>query len=137
LKRILLIVAIITSILQASNFRDAMIYYKNGNFKEAKISFELAIKKDHSIQANFMLGKIYLYGEGILPDRKKAISYLEKSVQSGNLRATCFLSEAYLKNDTDKAKAILLLREGLKKNLKECKKIVRIYNIKFKQKASK
>ncbi len=114
-----------------------MIFYKNGNFKDAKTSFELAIKKDRSIQANFMLGKIYLYGEGILPDREKAIIYLKKSVQSGNLRATCFLSEAYLKNDTNKDKAILLLKKGLKKNLKECKKIVRIYNIKFKQKASK
>jgi len=123
LKRILLFVAIITSILQASNFRDGMVFYKNGNFQDAKTSFELAIEKDHSIQANFMLGKIYLYGEGILPDRKKAINYLEKSVQSGN--------------DTNKTEAISLLKKGLKKNLKECKKIVRIYNIKFKQKASK
>ena len=137
MKRILLFVAIITSILQASNFRDGMVFYKNGNFQDAKTSFELAIEKDHSIQANFMLGKIYLYGEGILPDRKKAINYLEKSVQSGNLRATCFLSEAHLKNDTNKTEAISLLKKGLKKNLKECKKIVRIYNIKFKQKASK
>lgn len=127
----------ITSILQASNFRDGMIYYNNGNFKEAKTSFESAIKKDNSIQANFMLGKIYLYGEGILPDREKAISYLEKSVQSGNLRATCFLAEAYLKNDTNKDKTIFLLKKGLKKNLKECRKIVRIYDIKFKQKAAK
>ena len=84
-----------------------------------------------------MLGKIYLYGEGVEPQREKAIEYLKKAVQSGNLRADCFLSEAYLKNDTNKDDAISLLKKGLKRNLKECKKIARIYNIKFKQKASK
>lgn len=137
MKIIILFLAITTSILQASNFRDGMMFYRDGNFKDAKISFENAIKKDHSIQANFMLGKIYLYGEGVEPQREKAIEYLKKAVQSGNLRADCFLSEAYLKNNTNKDDAISLLKKGLKRNLRECKKIARIYNIKFKQKVSK
>lgn len=123
--------------LQASNFRDGMISYQNGNFKDAESSFLKAIVKDNSIQAHFMLGKMYLYGEGMPPQRDKAIKYLEISVNQGNIRAKCFLSEAYLKNNTNQDKAIRLLKEGLGRNLKECKRIARIYNITIEKKVNK
>jgi len=99
LKRILLFVFIVTSILQARNFRDDMVYYKNENFKEHKISFELASKKDYSIQLNFILGKIHLYKEGSLLYVKKEIKYFKRYIQSDNLRTICFLSKTYIKND--------------------------------------
>ncbi len=117
------------SLLEASNFRDGMLYYRNGDFENAKKSFELAIKQDHAIQANFFLGKIYLYGEGIVPDIDKATMYLEKASLSGNIRADCYLSEAYLKNGKDRNKAVLLLKKGLERGLRECKKIAKTYNI--------
>ncbi len=123
--------------LQASNFRDGMLFYKDGNFKEAKNSFELAINKDKSVQAQFMLGKMYLYGEGVAPQREKAIQYLKVSINNGNLRAKCYLSEAYLKNNTNRDEAVKLLGEGINKNLKECKRIARIYNIIIDKKVKK
>ncbi len=131
MKKVLLLIIAFAILALASNFRDGMLFYKKGDFADAKKSFELAIQKDHAIQANFMLGKIYLYGEGVLPDRIKAIKYLKKATDSGNIRATCYLAEAYLKNDTNKTEAIALLKEGLEKDLKECKRIARIYDIKL------
>ena len=131
MKKVLLLITMFSVLAFASNFRDGMLFYKKGDFTSAKKYFELAIQKDHAIQANFMLGKIYLYGEGVLPDRTKAIKYLKKATDSGNIRATCYLAEAYLKNDTNKKIAVVLLKEGLEKNLKECKRIARIYDIKL------
>ena len=137
MKKTLILLTIVITLLGASNFRDGMIYYRNGNFEEAKKSFELAISQDHALQANFMLGKMYLYGEGVPAERKKAIKYLEKVSQSGNIRADCYLSEAYIQNNTNRDKAISLLKYGLMKGLKECKRIARIYNINTKQEVKK
>ncbi|MFK5881524.1 MAG: hypothetical protein QM482_04870 [Sulfurospirillum sp.] len=133
MKKILFFLLIIFAFLQANNFRDGMLFYKNSDFKKAKKSFELAISQDNAMQANFMLGKMYLYGEGVSPQRDKAIQYLKKASQNGNIRANCYLSEAYLKNNTNRDKIISLLKKGLEKNLKECKKIKKIYDIKIKQ----
>jgi len=117
------------TLLEASNFRDGMIYYRNGNFKEAKKSFELAISQDKALQANFFLGKMYLYGKGVQIDIKKAIEYLEKVSQNGNIRADCYLAEAYIQNDTNKEKAVSLLKSGLERGARECRKIAKLYNI--------
>lgn len=124
-------------LLQANNFRDGMIFYKNGNFIEAKTAFLKALNKDNSMQANFMLGKIYLQAKGMPLDLKKAIHYLEISVEQGNIRAKCFLSKAYLENNSSKEKVAKLLQEGFEKNLRECKKVAKIYNIKIDRKADK
>lgn len=124
-------------LLQASNFRDGMLFYKNSNFKKAENSFLRAINDDNSILANFMLGKMYLLGEGMAPQIDLAIKYLKISLISGNLRAKCFLAEAYLKSNTKQDQAVALLKEGLEKNLRECKKIIKIYNITIEKKANK
>ncbi len=137
MKKILIFLLITFTFLLADNFRDGMLFYKNGDFKKAKKSFELALNQDNVIQANFMLGKMYLYGEGVLPQRDKAIKYLKKASQDGNIRANCYLSEAYLKNNTNRDKVVSLLKKGLKRNLKECKRIQRIYDIKIKQGTTK
>jgi len=129
LKKIFLIFTIFVCLLNAGNFKEGMIAYKNGDFKKAKILFELAIKNDGATQPYFMLGKMYLYGEGVRINRKEAIKYLQKSAKKGNIRAKCYLAEAYLKDNNNKDKAMKLLKYGLKRKIRECKKIARIYNI--------
>ncbi len=122
---------VLTVSLQASNFRDGMLAYKDGDFKKAKEFFEKALK-DGAIQPYFMLGKMYLYGEGVAIDREKAIEYLKNSSKKGNLRAKCYLAEAYLRNNSNKEEAVKLLKVGLKRKIRECKKIARIYSISIK-----
>jgi len=121
-------------VLEGSNFRDGMLSYRDGNFQKAKKSFDLALSQDHAMQANFMLGKMYLRGEGVLADIQTSIKYLEIASQRGNIRANCYLAEAYIKNGTDKKKAVSLLKAGIDRNIRECKKI---YNTEIKQGAKK
>lgn len=114
--------------LSADYFRDATLAYKHGNFTVAKELFELSIKKDHSFQGYFYLGKMYLYGEGIEANPSTAIPYLEQAVMKGNLKARCYLAEAYLKSGTKHDEAVILLNQGSSQT-PACKEIATNYNI--------
>ncbi|MDD3343713.1 MAG: hypothetical protein PHR87_09080 [Sulfurospirillaceae bacterium] len=116
------------STLSADYFRDALLAYKQGNFTVAKELFELSIKKQNSFQGYFFLGKMYLHGEGVDANSTLAIPYLEQAVMKGNIKAKCYLAEAYLKNDVKQAEAILLLSQGAKET-PICREIATTYNL--------
>ena len=126
--RFSLFFVILTSFLFADYFRDATIAYKNGNYKEAKELFDLSIKRENSIQGYFYLGKIYLYGEGVDANPAQAIPYLEQAVMKGNIKAKCYLAEAYIKANIKNDDAIMLLNQGAKETV-TCKEIAASYNI--------
>ena len=119
---------IFVTTLSADYFRDATLAYKQGKFTIAKELFELSIKKEHSFQGYFFLGKMYLYGEGIEANPAAAIPYLEQAAMKGNLIARCYLAEAYLKSGTKHDEAVILLRQGVQQT-PLCKKIATNYNI--------
>ncbi|WP_263831867.1 hypothetical protein [Sulfurospirillum oryzae] len=128
MKRLLLCLLLLASSVFADYFRDAMIAYKSNNLAQAKELFELSIKKENSIQGYFYLGKIYLYGEGVDANPSLAIPYLEQAVMKGNVKAKCYLAEAYLKNRVKHDEAISLLNQGAKESV-TCKEIASAYNI--------
>ena len=117
----------ITSLL-ADYFRDATIAYRNGNFVFAKEQFELSVKKESCWQSYFYLGKIYLYGEGVESNPSQAIPYLEQAVMRGNVKAKCYLAEAYIKTQTKQEEVSLLLNQGARES-SVCREIASSYNI--------
>lgn len=50
-------------------------------------------------KAQFSLGSMYLYGEGVEQDLEKARYWIEKSVEQGNLNAQYCLGEFYYYGD--------------------------------------
>ncbi len=128
MKKMFVCLLIVFSPLLADHFRDAMLSYKAGNYAQAKELFELAIKKENSIQGYFYLGKIYLYGEGVEANPSLAIPYLEQAVMKGNLVAKCYLADAYLKSHIKHDEALVLLKQGAKDSV-TCKEIASTYNI--------
>ncbi len=126
--KILFLVCVLISSAFADYFRDAMLAYKAGNYPQAKELFELSIKKENAIQGYFYLGKMYLYGEGVEANTSLAIPYLEQAVMKGNVKAKCYLAEAYLKNKVKHDDAVLLLNQGAKESM-TCKEIASTYNI--------
>jgi TPR repeat protein len=126
--RFLLLCLILISSLFADYFRDATIAYKNGKYKEAIDLFDLSIKKENCVQGYFYLGKIYLYGEGVDANPSQAIPYLEQAVMKGNVKAKCYLAEAYIKTNLKHDDAIMLLSQGAKETV-TCKEIAANYNI--------
>lgn len=126
--RFSLLFMIVISSLWADYFRDATIAYKNGNYKEAKDLFDLSIKKENCVQGYFYLGKIYLYGEGVDTNPSQAIPYLEQAVLKGNVKAKCYLAEAYIKTNFKHDDVVILLTQGAKETV-TCKEIAAKYNI--------
>ena len=114
----------------ASYFSDGMRAYKQGNYKEAKKLFELAVEEDGAAQAEFFLGLLYLHGKGTERDIPAAKRFLVRAVDLGNARAKCYLAEAYiLQQNPDKQSAIKLLKEGRKAGADECSAIAAKYKI--------
>jgi TPR repeat protein len=129
-KRFLLTLLLLPMLGWASNFSDAMRAYKQGNFKEAKQLFELAIEEDGAEQAQFFLGLLYLQGKGVEQDIVTAKRYLLKAAELGNARAKCYLGEAYLlQKRPDKQMALKLLKEGHAAGAEECGAIAARYKI--------
>ena len=126
---------IYSSVLYADHFRDAMIAYKSGNFSQAKELFELSIKQENAIQGYYYLGKMYLYGEGMESNAAIAIPYLEQAVMKGNIKAKCYLAEAYLKNKTKQNEAHMLLNQGAQES-QVCKDIAAAHHIPLKAEGS-
>lgn len=128
MKKISLIFFLLVSLVHADYFRDAMLAYKAGQYAQARELFELSIKKENTIQGYFFLGKMYLHGEGVEANPSLAIPYLEQAVMKGNIKAKCYLAEAYLKNKIKYDDAVLLLNQGAKESA-TCKDIALSYNI--------
>lgn len=110
-----------------NNLREGVLAYNQKSYEKAKYYFELAITKDESANAGYMLGKMYLYGEGVSLDPKKAIDYLDFARDNGNVPAGCYLSEAYMNAKVNTSYIANGLMKGLKQNIPHCKKMLERY----------
>lgn len=128
MKKMILLCLSLSLPLMADYFRDGMMAYKAGQFAQAKENFELAIKKENSVQGYYYLGKMFLLGEGVEANATLAIPYLEQAVMKGNLKAKCYLAEAYLKTRIKVDEAITLLNEESSQQYPICQEIATKYN---------
>ncbi len=128
LKRFILIFILSVITLNANNFRNGMKAYKKSNYTEAKTFFKAGVVDDNSVVASYMLGRMYLSGEGVKEDTKKAIKFLLYASDYGNVPAGCYLSEAYMKEGSNLALLAVGLIDGLKKRVPHCKVVLKQYH---------
>jgi len=128
LKRFILILIISAIALNASNFRNGMKAYKKSNYTDAKAFFKTAAIDDESAAASYMLGRMYLNGEGVEENTKKAVQFLLHASDYGNIPAGCYLSEAYMKEGSNLALLAVGLIKGLRKRVPHCKVVLKQYN---------
>jgi len=126
-KKILIFLVFCSVILQANNYSDGMRAYRNGDFNKAKVFFELSAKKDGTVHAQYMLGRMYLNGEGVTQDIDMALKLLNYAFDSGNIPAGCYISEAYMKKGIKPALIAEGLVAGLRKKVPHCKKVFAEY----------
>jgi len=130
LKSLLCIIFVLfgTSVWGSDNhLREGILAYNQKSYAAAKEYFELAVTKDESANAAYMLGKMYLYGEGMSVDFKKAIDFLDFARDNGNIPAGCYLSEAYMNARINTSYIANGLMKGLKQNIPHCKKMLDRY----------
>ena len=127
IKRIMLVLMLVSISLYANNFRQGMRAYIKGDFVKAKVLFELSMTKDKTIHGGYMLGRMYLRGKGVDKNIKKSIILLEHAYLSGNIPAGCYLAEAYmLINSSDLALGEGII-EGLITRVPRCKQTLILY----------
>ena len=107
--------------------REGVLAYNQKSYLKAKEFFELAITKEESANAAYMLGKMYLYGEGVKVDNTKAIELLDFARDNGNIPSGCYLSEAYMNAKTNTSYIAYGLMKGLKQKLPHCQKMLARY----------
>lgn len=110
-----------------NHLREGIVAYNTKSYDKAKFFFEEAIKEDQSANAAYLLGKMYLYGEGMNVDNQKAIQLFEFASESGNIPAGCYLSEAYMNSKTNTSYIANGLMKGLKQKLPHCQKMLERY----------
>ena len=109
------------------DFREGMFAYRAGNYKKAAVFFKKSIAEDDENNAHYMLGRMYLEGNGIKKDPKKAVLLLDKAFDRGNIPAGCYLSEAYMITRINLSYVLWGFVEGLRLNIPQCKKVYKDY----------
>jgi len=110
-----------------NHLREGVLAYNQKSYDKARHYFELAVSKDESANAAYLLGKMYLYGEGVGIDLKKAIEYLDFARDNGNIPSGCYLSEAYMNAKTNTSYIAYGLMKGLKQGIPHCQKMLDRY----------
>ena len=128
LKHFILILILSVVVLNANNFRNGMIAYRKTNYADAQAFFKAAAMDDKSVAASYMLGRMYLNGEGVQEDTQKAIKFLLHASEYGNIPAGCYLSEAYMKEGSNLALLAVGIIGGLKKRVPHCKTVLKQYH---------
>ncbi len=81
--------------------------------------YEKAIAMNYP-QAKFTLGKLYFDGDGVAPDRKKAVSLIRQAAKENSFGAKCFLANGYGRSyDMDKYGGWALLQPPAGKSERE------------------
>jgi hypothetical protein len=72
---------------------EAMTAYTDQNYTKAHELFYPLATKERNSQAQFHLGMIYFYGEGVEKNIDEAMQWWKKAMRNGNVDAAYRLSE--------------------------------------------
>jgi TPR repeat protein len=94
MKKIISSILVFGSVLYATNFNAGMKMLNAGAEQEAKEAFCLAAKSG-DLDAQMILGEMYLDGIGVEVDHQKAFFWLSKAAKGGDVEAQYLLGFMY------------------------------------------
>lgn len=116
MKKILITFVYFISILNANihieNAKVAKKAYLAGDYKTAFSMYEVLIQNG-IVEANYYLGNMYCFGEGVKQDYKKAFGFYQVASDKGMIQAKYNLALMYIKGNAvkeDYKKAFKLLK---------------------------
>ena len=110
MKKIIIAVLLLATLIHANLVDDGLKYYNNGNYKKAvKLWKKAAEQGDDAAQYN--LGVMYDEGQGVRQDYKEAVKWYKKAAKQGNGIAQINLGAMYyygkgVRQDNSKAKEL-------------------------------
>ena len=94
MKKFIFSLVVSSAVLMASDFSSAMKSLDSGNNKVAFLQFQ-KLAKSGDVDAQTMLGEMYLDGIGVEQDNKKAHYWIEKAALAGDKEAQYLLGFMY------------------------------------------
>lgn len=92
---------------KAADFDAAYSAYESSNYRKAYKSFK-SLAQDQHVKAQYLLGLLYLNGQGVRKSVPKGIDWLKQAAANGSYRAAAELGQIYATGrdvamDTDQA----------------------------------
>jgi uncharacterized protein len=95
LRRVLaIVVALLTAVPARADFWDGFVAYRAGNFEAAHTQWA-PLAEQGSVDAQFFLGVMYLYGEGVPQDDFQAAEWIGRAAEQGHAPAQYLLGILY------------------------------------------
>ena len=79
MKKLLISLLFFSSVYGATDFYDAYVYYKSGEYKQALLMFKKLANQNSDNDAAYILGYMYEHGEGVEVDEKEAAKWYKLS----------------------------------------------------------
>ena len=115
---------LLSPLAAADEYEEAVAALTNGDYSEASRSFKRLAKRDHA-EAQYQLGMLYLFGQGVGQDAQKGVSWLKQAALGGSYLAANELSQIYLsgqwvqRDETEAVKWLELSSEIAEQNAGE------------------
>lgn len=102
-----------------ADFDAAFAAYQAGDYRQASREFKRLAQGDHA-RAQYLLGLLYLQGQGVRQDPAQAINWLQRSAENGYYLAAAELGQIYgsgngVAMDSDEAAKWIALSTSLAK----------------------
>ncbi|MEN8166238.1 MAG: tetratricopeptide repeat protein [Pseudomonadota bacterium] len=98
---------------QPADFASAYAAYESGDYRQAYRALKRLARSDN-VQAQYLLGLLYINGQGVGQDTEQGLSWLKQSAENGSYSAAAELGQIYITgkgvemNDREAAKWIEL-----------------------------
>ena len=79
-------------------YKDGVAAYECGDYRTAFVKFMEAANRGH-IEAQYMVGRMYDDGRGVLRDDNQAVPWYRKAADQGNALAQSFLGSMYYEGE--------------------------------------
>ena len=118
-KLLLIVPILLWSSVAAADFRAGVDAYMRGDYATAYKELLPLVEQGHA-DAQFFLGSMYLYGEGVPEDDAAAVKWLRKAAEQGQAEAQFLLGVLYADGEgvpEDDAAAVKWLRKAAEQGL--------------------
>lgn len=81
--------------VSAGEYEDAVSALTDGEYRQAYRGFKRLAQREH-VKAQFQVGMLYLFGQGVKLDTEQGIHWLERAANNGSYAAANELAQIYL-----------------------------------------
>jgi TPR repeat protein len=81
--------------VSAGEYDDAVAALADGEYRHAYRGFKRLAQREH-VEAQFQVGMLYLFGQGVAQDTEQGIQWLERAANNGSYSAANELAQIYI-----------------------------------------